>query len=297
MDSDHVFSLLSVKDGMTDQRYFVGRQQDVSSLSGCYCLDQRSFAWVHGPRRIGKSSLAQVIMDKAEKNNTQVLWVDAIDIEPPNFTCLLERVLAFAEPWMKPAGSTLKKRFENLVKTSNIKPILMVFDEFDRVALNLCMEEQVFFRRMAQQYRGWCCLFISRLPPQGIVEEVTDANSRLLGICNQHLVRPLERRDVKDFCRRVAEDLGQKDLEDLHVDIRKAVGGFPVAVAAALKSLAIAITMRENPEDELDANEIIAKSAVGVSMELEGYWSSLSPVTRSVLLGGARKRQGAVSQG
>lgn len=278
-----VFSLLSVKDGMINGRYFVGREELLSNLNGSVVGIQRSSAWIYGPRRIGKSSVGRALVRMAEDSGTAIVYVDAIDLADEGFIGALQRALQKSAPFSSFPKCEVKGAFEALASSSRDHPITVIFDEFDKVALSMKMNEQAFLRRLATDYEQFSYVFISCLPPGSIIEEVTEINSRILGICNQQRIMPLDRRAIHELCRRVAEDLQQKQLIEVHSLIRGFAGGFPVAVVAVLKKLAVAVYHRGLLEYE--EMEEIAQSVYGeLEIDLRSYWSTLKPGTRTVLM-------------
>lgn len=284
IDPDQVFSLLSVKDGMNDPRYFVGREEQHSSVNCCVIGDQRSSVWLHGPKRIGKSSMAKALMRKAKENETIVFCVDAIDLFENGFKSVLRRAIKQARSSIKIKGKTTKMQFESLAANSKAYPILLVFDEFDKVALTMQTDEQAFLRRLSTDHAQLSYLFISSTPPQNIVEEIPDVNSRLLGICNQQRLMPLERKDIITLCKKVGEDLDIPDFVSMSDLIRKAVGGLPVAVMTMVKALAVTMFHREKLDME-DIRDEMQKASMGLEADLQGYWFTLNSETRSVLSG------------
>ena len=284
------FSLLSVKDGMSDSRYFVGRKELLSNLSGCVFGDQRSPAWIYGPKRIGKSSVAQAIARKAKDSETTVIWVDCIDLCNRDIDQALQRTLEKSKFRTIASRGDTKKAFEKLAAASEKVPITIIFDEFDKVALNLKINDQAFLRRLATDYKRFCYVFISCLPPGNLVEEIPDIGSRILGICTQQRIMPLERRDIQELCKRVAEDLNQPKLKEIDSLVRREVGGFPVAVMAIVKKLAIAGYHYNTIENE-EIEDLVQTAYQELEVDLKSYWASLQPETRSVLIGKAEEKQ------
>ena len=180
-------------------------------------------------------------------------------------------------------GNSGKEKFESLAKSSIERPVLLIFDEMDNVAINLKTNEQAFLRRLDSEYDQFCYCFISRQPPELIVEEVPEINSRLLGVCEPHKVAPLEPRDVKKLCKLVGADLKIDDFVDFHKYVWSTVGGFPIAVNSLVKALAIACH-HEGKTCQDEIHELFAQKFNELKIDLGGLWNSLNSISRMVLL-------------
>src|SRR5690606_36946337 len=58
-----VLEALPGREGVPDKRWFVGRWDELEMLRGLFLGKQSSSLWLHGPRRIGKTSLADRVAD------------------------------------------------------------------------------------------------------------------------------------------------------------------------------------------------------------------------------------------
>jgi hypothetical protein len=278
-----VLEQLAVRNGMQRFDYFVGRTRALNRLMGVVSQEQATAGWIHGPRRGGKSSLARKLAAEAARQGTTVIYLDASDVAPTDLDALLERVFSKLPPGFLPAEpAPVRKRFETLAGRSAEQPILLVFDEFDHIALNLGTDEQALLRRLKEEHKRFCYLFATRLKPSLIVEEVSEERSRLLGVCTPEKLAMMERRDVHDLCKRVGRDLGSASFERWHEWIWKAVGGLGAAVTALVHALAV-----EQLEGELDAarvEEVMEQRREDVDVFLSGFWRDLQPGTRELLL-------------
>ncbi|MFC1830510.1 ATP-binding protein [Thermodesulfobacteriota bacterium] len=285
MEPNQIFSILGTRAGISDDRYFVGRSQHLSSLSICYYnQSRRSSAWLYGSRRIGKTSLADVLAKKAENNGTTVIRVDAIDLTENHFENLLIRTLEKAKSFVTNNQKSIKENFEQLVKTSKDNPLLIIFDEMDKIAINLKIQDQAFLRRLDSDNERFCYCFISCLPPETIVEEVPEINSRLLGICEPHKIGPLMKGDVRLICKKVGSDLKIDYFEEFHQEIWKKVGGFPIAVNSLIKSLAI-FCYHNSAVNRDEVSDILESKYEELKIDFRSLLNSLNTVSRLVLKG------------
>jgi hypothetical protein len=277
-----VVGSLAVRQGLRDFRYFVGRNAAFTRLSGCLNPQQAASAWLHGPRRQGKSSLAHRLAAMARDKGALPLYIDAGRVTPGRFDDLLQQVVEAAPPELRASGANIQERFSLLARASTERPILVIFDEFDHVAVDLRLDEQAFLRSLAETYQRFCYLFVTRLDPSLLVEEVTQVRSRLLGICALERLSALEKRDVRDLCRRVAKDLGQSSIEQWVEPIWDHVGGCAAAVMTLLHVLASEELEESLTTDRL--HEVMQDRRKELEPLLAGLWADLKPGTRSTLL-------------
>ncbi|MFC1844051.1 ATP-binding protein [Thermodesulfobacteriota bacterium] len=293
VNSEKVFSALGIKTGIADEKYFVGRKLEMANLSCCYIGENRGSAWIHGPRRIGKTSLANMIARQASSNDTLVLKADVIDINGDSgtlFDNMLIRLTKKAHKLLPIEGDTIYKNFESLARYSDKRPLLIIIDEVDKVAISMKTDEQAFLRRLVSEYDKFSYCFISQQAPESIVEEVPDINSRLLGVCVQEKIKPLQRLDVKELCKIVGSDLRLNEFHKYHKIIWEMVGGIPIAVNSMVRTLAIQCT--HNPASlEGDIEKLLEEKLSDIKIDLMGYWKSLKPGTRLVLMGQAEEEK------
>src|SRR5262249_32042519 len=122
---------------------------------------------------------------------------------------------------------------------SSNRPVLLILDEFDKVASGMSTNEQAFLRRLGQDYSHFGIVFVSCFSPSCVMEEVPEIGSRLLGVCTQERVRPLQFQDIKVLCRRIGDKLGCVRFEQHARCIWNAAGGFPVLVTSLAKDIAV----------------------------------------------------------
>lgn len=280
---EDIFSLLSCKNGMKEERYFVRRKELMAKLIGDISDDNHTSIWIFGARRIGKTSIANAISRFCSEKNYLSLYIDAIDFYQNGVQSVMEKSIKLVKKTISLQGETLKEQFESLAKSSKSRPVLIVIDEFDKVALNMGEVNQAFFRRLDSEFNEFSFMFISYQSPTNIVEEV-EINSRLLGVCDIHKIKAFNRVEVKSLFKKVKTDLGINEFGNYAENVFSCIGGLPVTVIAACKELAIARYHRGELTDN-DIKDILESSKKSFEHELRSYWSYLNPFTRSVLLG------------
>jgi len=235
MSTRTALKLLSVRNGLRNARYFVGRRQELSSLESRLA---RPFdpVWIHGPHRIGKSALAWMGARLAENEGATVLELDVIDHH--TLDDALCEVLRAAEGGFSPVGTTPREAFSALASAHEEKGLVVVFDEFDAIAVNLRTEEQAYLRKLVSENSGLGFVFVTTQPPTSVMEEVPDKASRLSGVCKVHPVPPLRRADVSELCYRVADDMKLEALRSCTDEVWDRVGGFTLASVAFIEALA-----------------------------------------------------------
>lgn len=283
IEPEQIFSLLSCKNGMKGERYFVKRKELMAKLIGDVSDEQHTSIWIYGARRVGKTSIANAISHFCSEKNYLSLYIDAIDFYQNGVQAVLEKSIELVKKNISLQGETLKEQFESLAKSSKSRPVLIIIDEFDKVALNMGEVDQAFFRRLDSEFNEFSFMFISCQAPTNIVEEV-EVNSRLLGICDIQKIKAFNRVEVKSLFKKVKIDLGINEFGHYAENVFSCIGGLPVTVIAACKELAIARYHRGELTDN-DVQDILENSKKSFEHDLCSYWGYLNPFTRSVLLG------------
>lgn len=274
---DTVLTRLGARQALTDFTYFVGRRETLRELTGGGAGNN---FWIYGARRVGKSTIARRIQRSVNDEATQSMWVDLSDVTSSHFECLIERTLRTTR--FAGAGDS-KARFESLARTATAeRPILVVYDEMDNIAPNLRADDQAFLRRVASENIRFNYLFISRGDPQRLVENLSDARSRLLGICNVVPVGALRERDVRELCKRVAADTRCDSVIGIAPTIWEVVGGHTMAVMTLLH--AVVARIEEGTLTPADIHEAFARKKQVLQGELRSLWYDLTPATRAALL-------------
>jgi nucleoside phosphorylase len=274
MDAREVIRNAAVRTAMEDARCFVGRSLEQRRL------ESAKVAWIFGPARIGKSSLARRLCERAGPGSLVVV-LDASDLGPGDFDRLLGRALNRAAHDVSPGGD-VRAAFAALAESSRTRSVRVVFDEFDRLAMNLGEQEQTFLRKLAHEHAGFSLVVSTRLDPASLVEEFPTPSSRLLGISIQQLLPALERRHVFELFKRIAEDLDRSDFSRWATIVWERVGGHPVSVM----TLAHALVCQEleEPLDDALALDTIERRHEEVRTQLVSLWGDLKLGTRSFLL-------------
>ena len=208
---------------------FVGRQKEIQQLRSAVLGAQVTPLWMFGPRRIGKSSLSNRINGSAE---TKVIRTSCDQIEWTNLGDVSNFVAneATAQMGIK-FNSSGKAILRELAEASSAdQRIILVLDEFDKIAVNLQQEEQTFFRATLQAHPYFGVIFISRLQPWQLLQDYSEESSRLLGVCEFIWVPMLTVGDVVELKLKIEDICGEGLSDWLPQWIYERVGGYPVAV-------------------------------------------------------------------
>ena len=298
---DETLCLLGVRDRMSNFAYFVGRDEDVDQLLPCIGGEQRTCVWLHGPRRIGKSSLASYFGQRNEDEGGLTIWVDAGDLGQQDFDALLGRVVVQLDRSSPVEGETIRERIERAVAPDQERRLLIVFDEMDRLAISLRTHEQAFLRRLSSDNPRLAFFFITRTAPSALVEEVPEVSSRLLGICVQHKLGILAPSAINELLRRVEERSGCAGCHAWFDVLWGTVGGHPLAVMSLTHAL-LAAARRSSCED-VDPDDVFERRQVEVDQWMDDLWTEIHPATRVLVLDDAdepsdrKQRIHAISDG
>jgi hypothetical protein len=275
MDRQELLKFLGSRNGVEDPRHFTGRQGELLACAGLG--ETTKVVWVFGPRRSGKTAFAQQLCRTvaAQHLGSRVLSIDASNVK--TFDELLEAVLRTAR--LSGSGDP-RSRFEGLAdSTREGTPTLLVVDEFDRASISLGVDEQALLRRLTTGDRRLSYVFVSRMPPWRIVEEVSDVASRLLGIA-QHVPIPQFRvDDVVQLFEMAAECVASPDLAAAARRCWEEVGGHALSVMTLLQRLTIAAM-----QGELDFDRVLDVLRIELLGQLSSLWRDLRPGTRAILL-------------
>jgi hypothetical protein len=288
-----VVERLAVRESMSDPRYFVGRDRLIGGLP-CLSSNQRGPVWLFGAQRIGKSSIAKALERKAKDKGDLVIWVDLIDADRRTFnewlSVILQRAREDADNFQLTDEQSENPRFglEALAKYSNRQPVLLIFDEFDRMAMQMRLDEQAFLRKLSHNHYSFTYVFITRSDPVRIIEDVEE-HSRLTGVCRQKCVPPLSRRAVKKLCRLAFKDLDVELPNYLADMIWERVGGISVAVTHLVCQVVCEYLYEDVPPEKHDIEHVFKSEKRALRPDLEGYWWDLHPHVRMVLLGETSK--------
>lgn len=283
-----VIDQLNVREAMSDSRYFVGRERLIMGLPSL-SAGQRSPTWLFGAQRSGKSSIGREMQRQAEERGDLVIWSDLSTYEQRSFEDWLVSVVRRAQK--RDADFSVgdsesgepRLMLERLAEYSERRPVLLVFDEFDVMAMRMELSEQAFLRGLSQVNDAFTYVFISRSEPSKIIEPV-EKRSRLTGACRAKPVPPLRKGAVRELCKRAFGDIGCDVPEGLPGLIYEKVGGIAVATMHLVCQVACDRVYREQPLTEEDISVRISEEKAQLLEELEGYWWDLHPYVRMVLL-------------
>ena len=278
--ASEVIARLGTRKAMQDPTFFVGRKQKLLELEPCL---RGNAAWLSGVRRIGKSSLARQLMARGSKHGTRSVWVGMGDVTGLDFfEQMLTRTLSEAGVVRT---ETPRSDFEALAYSAREdSPVLIVYDEFDRIAANLQTDEQAFLRRLTDHCEHFGYLFITRTEPGVLVEQVPDEMSRLLGVCTLVRMGGLERGDVPELMTRVAKALDCPEASECAESIWSLVGGHSIAVMALATAVAVQLTYNGWHSGLFGEVQDLRKREV-LDM-LGSLWRDLAPAIREALLEG-----------
>lgn len=297
-----ILSALGQRARLRDLTYFVGRQveRNLFAWSPRGASSSRVF-WLHGPPRVGKSSLAYAVSQDVAAEGGVVAWADLIDA-PGDFQGALEVVLnAVAQAGVPvPQGGLPSVRLERLVSRKDRAPLLFVIDECDRLAVQMSTDEQAFLRRLVETLDHLAFFFVSRIDPHRTVEHVVEARSRLLPITNIRYLGAMPQADVTTLFQKVARDLNFPLFAEAGRAVWERVGGHPQCVTALAHELVARI---EEPCVVENLREVIDDARETIDRQLQLLWPELRHRTRLGLLAkssvglGPQHEQDAIADG
>lgn len=262
---------------------FVGRRRETHILESSIQGVQVKPQWVWGARRMGKTSLSHAL-SQSEAVKIARISCDEYDWQGiDGFGELIGKEIN-GQLGIELSGSGKSYIKEIGRRSANNNRILLVFDEFDRFAVNLEMDEQAFLRATLQKYPYLGFLFISRVRPEQLLQDYSEDNSRLLGVCGIIRTPMLERIDVLTLVKRLGT-LCEEDLPAwLSGWVYERVGGYPVCVQAIIHEfLIMASDLGRLPsEEEFEEGSYAVMDSV--NSDLTGLWSDLPPAVRTLLL-------------
>jgi hypothetical protein len=266
---------IGFKSPLQDPHTFVGRKREILKLEICCTGKQVTSTWIWGPRRIGKTSLSYRI---TEFDNIYNFRINCDKHQWENF----DKFCDFIKIEINNDGKTgLCNQgyfiFDELAKISNEnKHIIVILDEFDLIGINLQKFEQAYIRSILQKYPYFGLIFISRLNPLELLQDYSDENSRLIGVCDIIRVPFLEKSDIFDLTKYI-ELKYNITIKNLIVEwIYKMLSGYSVAIQFVLREIlllaAIHGQMPNESQIENNSDDIYFK----LNNELKGIWHDLS---------------------
>jgi hypothetical protein len=262
---------------MSDFRLFVGRNIELRKLEGVI-HPPHNCAWLFGAPRNGKSSLARFVAQQARAEGKNVVYVSAEALAPGDFDGFLRKIV-LGDKGSGRNPEVIEKAFREMAEKSESQPLLLIIDHFDRLAVDLDVQQQRLLRSTKETYAKLNYLFVTRRDPNRIIEDVVEEGSRLMGICRPIPVPVLAASDVRQLCRLVAEPLGLVDCyREWSTEIMRIVGGNPEAVADALLSTVAPC------DDETTAAGVVFDDA-SLRETLTSHWRGLPAACRTFLVG------------
>lgn len=270
--------------GTLEDGCFVGRRREIQALGSALLGSQVTSLWIYGPRRIGKSSLSNRIPKH------QDVRIVRISCDQITWSCLDDVLNLFAKEASEQLdctfGSAGKPVLKELARlSSGNRRVILVLDEFDGVAVNLQQEEQAFFRGVLQKHPYFGIIFISRLSPEQLLQDYSQENSRLLGVCGFIRLPMLTLDEVSELTERIERVCGESLGGWLPRWMHDRVGGYAVAIQALLHEyLLLADRLGSIPRpDQVQESE--HSFFERVMFDLKGLWNDLSYEVRRVLKG------------
>lgn len=278
-----VVNRLGQRTGMRDLTYFVGRVVERTAL-GWLPDGQTSRAWwIHGPRRIGKSSLARALCADAAIENAVVVWTDLSSVGS-DFESAMANVLreAARAGVSAPTSRSASAGLESIAKRHGRPPLLFVFDECDQLAVSMSTDEQAILRRLLETTGDLGFLFVSRMSPTLTVEEVADVRSRLLGVTQVRSLGALSQAELHDLFGRVGKDVDAvQSVLGMLGSVWDRVGGLPLCATALLQEI---VCNLDSSDRMADIDEFLESCRPSLEHDLVSMWRELRPRTRVALL-------------
>jgi hypothetical protein len=266
-----------------DELAFVGRRREMRIFESAIQGVQVKPLWVWGPRRMGKTSLSHALYCSQAAKIVRISC-DEYDWQGiDDFGELIGKEV-HSQLGMQLNGSGKSCIKEIGKQSANNNRILLVLDEFDRFAVNLEMDEQAFLRATLQKYPYLGILFISRQRPEQLLQDYSEDNSRLLGVCGIIRMPMLEIIDILTLAKRLGT-ICEEDLPAwLSTWVYESVGGYPVCVQALIHEFLIMASHlgRFPSEEEFDEGSYAVRDSV--NSDLTGLWSDLPRAVRTLLL-------------
>ncbi len=278
-----VAKLFGFKSPLVDKSTFIGRKREVNKLIASLAGSQVTSAWIWGARKIGKTSLSYRI---GEDENIEIIRISCDNYKWDNIETFIETIAKEAISQLK--IELKKERLERLtelaMKGKKNHHIIIILDEFDQIAVNLRQFEQAFLRATLQNNPFFGFVFISRVKPNELLQDYSDENSRLIGVCDVIRVPMLNKDEVADLIE-ILENRLEEKLDKWFLNwVYEKVGGYPVCIQNILSEFCVlghnlgSIPSKQQINDE---EHIFFQS---IENELKGLWKDLPLFMRNKLL-------------
>lgn len=275
---------IGFKTPLIDEITFVGRKREIRRILASIGGKQTTPIWIFGARRIGKSSLSYRL---PKEEGLRIIRMSADSLEWEDIDRFAERVSKEASRQLSiKTNATGKEILTEMAGQTNEKQrLLLILDEVDRIALNLQRYEQALLRSIFQQNPFFGIIFISRLRPEELLQDYSEENSRLIGICDIIRVPMLTEEEVCELIKIVGGFCGEEIPPWVSRWIYNLVGGYPVCVQSLLREVLIYADEMGSfrSEKEIESREPLIFAAIHDS--LKSLWNDLAFGVRKIIMG------------
>jgi hypothetical protein len=280
---DKAVAMVGMKVHLVENVTFVGRKKELKKLKASLEGPQLTPVWIWGSRRMGKTSLSFRL---SENSTFQTVRINCDVLEWKDMDHLADVLVQETNSQL---GINLKKdgkvSLQELAKNgAGGERVILILDEFDRIAVCLEQNEQAFLRKILQESSFFSIVFISRVKPEQLLQDYSDESSRLLGICEVLRMPMLSSGDVSDLIRIVREICGITVPDWLAGWIYRRVGGYPICVQALLREYLLQCSLYSMPIPEDEMNRLNIFFVDASESYLEGLWKDLPYLIRNWLL-------------
>jgi hypothetical protein len=287
--------MVGMKVPLVENQTFVGRRREIKKMSASLEGSQVTPVWVWGPRRMGKTSLSYRISESASLRTARVSF-DAYEWKDIDHLCDILALEARGQLKLD-IQQTGRPSLDGLAKKgSKDKPIILILDEFDRIAVNLEQNEQAFLRMVLQDNPFFGMVFISRVKPEQLLQDYSDESSRLLGICEIVRMPMLSKEEVCDLIHIVQHTYNIDFPDWVATWIYNRVGGYPICVQALLREFLLQASEHCKAPAE---QEMVRRDGLFIdAMEsyLRGLWKDLPYPVRNWILNKTSETSGTLKR-
>lgn len=275
--------ILGSKKPLVEGRTFVGRKREILKVHAALDGEQLSSLWIWGPRRIGKTSLTYRL---PQNTNVNVVRVSCDQIEWNGFDKLIDFFASKVnkdQPMSQPLGGRdLLRQIAN--RSSRSQPLVIIADEFDRIAINLQQNEQAYMRSTLQEYPHFGFFFVTRSNPEQLLQNYSEENSNLIGVCEMLEVPLLKKTDIESL-RRLSEEMCEEEVP-LWIPnwVYELVAGYSVSVQTLMKEFFLLSDELGHIASHDELMHFEHRFFSSVEGEMKRFWNDLSIYSREFLL-------------
>ena len=277
---------IGFKSPLIDNQTFVGRKREINKIIVSTTGSQVTSVWISGPRRIGKTSLSHQIPKEDSVFIIRISfekyeWSGIENFNTHIYTSILKNDLQLS----------LKSEdcLSQIASNANCnRHLILIFDEFDKVALNLQKDEQAYIRSILQENPYFGIIFITRLRPIELLQDYSDENSRLIGVCDI-LRLPLLKRDEVNKLLMIVSAMIDEPIQSSFLNwAYQNVGGYPIALQSLIRSsLLIADELNHFPEHS-DIVKLENQFYSELHSEITSLWKDMPFDIRKFIIEGLR---------